>query len=79
MDELQSRMAKKLNHWETRLLDLSRRNRMISYREGGRVSLALREPSLTELYERIVVREESLTFRRPVTEEMDISVDTVFR
>ena len=37
---------KKVEYWENQLLDLSKRNKMLSYRETKRATLKITEPSL---------------------------------
>lgn len=67
-------LDKKLEHWEHQLLDLGKRNKLIHYRETKRATIRLIEPSFNELYERIAVNEETLSFQRTVDKETDIRV-----
>ena len=64
-------LQKKLTLWENRLLDMSKRNRMISFKENGMQCLRFTEPGFDELFESLVVRCQELTIRRPIgrTEE----------
>lgn len=61
-------IERKIDYWKNKLLDLSKRNRMINFPElkiGKRVSrsrLAIYAPSIRELWETLVVNEESLKF-----------------
>ncbi|MBQ9429485.1 MAG: DUF4011 domain-containing protein [Clostridia bacterium] len=47
---------------------------MINYRETGRSTIKLIEPSFSELYDRLVRRDETLTFQRAVDRETDSRV-----
>lgn len=67
-------LDKKLEYWEHQLLDLGKRNKMINYRETKRTTLKLVEPSFDELFNRIALNEETLTFQRAVDRETDIRV-----
>ena len=57
---------KKVEYWENQLLDLGKRNKMISFRETKRATLRILEPSFESLYNRLVVKEEELTFQRAI-------------
>lgn len=70
-------LNKKFDYWQHELLDLGRRNKMINYRETKRSTLKLTEPCLTELYNRICVNEETLTFKRSVDRETDARVFSI--
>lgn len=70
-------MDKKLEYWEHQLLDLGKRNKMINYRETKRTTIKLVEPSFDELFNRLALDEETLTFQRPVDRETDIRVFSI--
>lgn len=70
-------MNKKIEYWEHQLLDLGKRNKMINYRETKRTTIKLVEPSFTELFNRIAVNEQTLTFQRSVDRETDIRVFSI--
>lgn len=70
-------LDKKLDYWEHQLLDLGKRNKMINYRETKRTTLKLVEPGFSELFRRIAVEEETLTFQRSVDRETDIRVFSI--
>lgn len=59
-------LDKKLEYWEHQLLDLGKRNKMINYRETKRTTIKLVEPSFDELFNRLALNEETLTFQRAV-------------
>ena len=70
-------MDKKLEYWEHQLLDLGKRNKMINYRETKRTTIKLVEPSFGELFNRLALNEETLTFQRSVDRETDIRVFSI--
>ncbi len=72
-----SLLDKKLEYWEHQLLDLGKRNKMINYRETKRTTIKLVEPSFGELYKRLAINEETLTFQRSVDRETDIRVFSI--
>lgn len=61
-------IEKKIEYWKNKLLDLSKRNKMINFPElkiGKRVSrswLIINDPSIHELWRTLVIDEESLKF-----------------
>ena len=65
---------RKYDHWKKQLLDLSKRNKMINYRETKRTTLKIFEPGFTELFNRLAVDEEELTFQRPIDKDSDIRI-----
>lgn len=70
-------LNKKIEYWEHQLLDLGKRNKMINYRETKRSTLKLIEPAFDELFQRIAINEETLTFQRAVDRETDIRVFSI--
>ena len=70
-------LNKKIKYWEHQLLDLGKRNRMISYRETKRSTLKLIEPTFEDLFQRLAINEETLTFQRSVDRETDIRVFSI--
>ena len=57
---------RKIEYWKKQLLDLSKRNKMINYRETKRTTLKFLEPEFAELFNRMAIKEEELTFQRPI-------------
>lgn len=72
-----SLLDRKIEYWEHQLLDLGKRNRMINYRESKRSTLKIVEPSLCELFDRLAINEEELTFQRSIDRENDIRVFSI--
>ena len=56
----------KFEAWRHGLLDVSRRNRLISYRRTRRSTLLILDPGPQQLYERLVQKGERLSFRRQI-------------
>ena len=70
-------LNKKIEYWEHQLLDLGKRNKMINYRETKRATLKLIEPAFEDLFQRLAINEETLTFQRSVDRETDIRVFSI--
>lgn len=70
-------LNKKLEYWEHQLLDLGKRNKMINYRETKRTTIKLVEPSFSELFTRLALNDEILTFQRSVDRETDLRVFSI--
>ena len=70
-------LDKKFEYWQNQLLDLGKRNRMINYRETKRATLKLVEPEFEELFRRIAVNEEELSFQSPIDKNSDIRTYSV--
>ena len=70
-------LDKKIEYWEHQLLDLGKRNKMINYRETKRSTLKLIEPAFEDLFQRLAIDEETLTFQRSVDRETDIRVFSI--
>ena len=67
----ESILRAKIKLWQDQLLDLGKRNKMISFRQTRRSTLHLVSPSFEQLYQKIVVEEKELTFQRPIDRETD--------
>ena len=70
-------LDRKIDYWEHQLLDLGKRNKMINYRETKRATLKITEPSIGDLFQRLAVKEEKLTFQRAIDKETDIRVFSI--
>ena len=70
-------LDRKIDYWEHQLLDLGKRNKMINYRETKRATLKITEPSISDLFQRIAIKEEKLTFQRAIDKETDIRVYSI--
>ena len=64
-------MARKIDYdkknelWKNRLLDLSKRNKMLCYRDTKRAGLRITAPSMSKLWSSLVLHEGKLTFPLP--------------
>jgi hypothetical protein len=67
-----SRLERRAEYWKKQLLDLSKRNKMINYRETKRTTLKIQGPEFTELFNRLAVSEEELTFQRSIDKDSDL-------
>lgn len=70
-------LDKKIKTWEDQLLDLGKRNKMISFRESKRSTLKILKPSFEELYQQIVVDEKELTFQKAIDRDSDVRVYSI--
>ncbi|MDR0515526.1 MAG: DUF4011 domain-containing protein [Fibromonadaceae bacterium] len=74
----------KLEFWKNRLLDLGKRNRLISCplpKSTGRVSrtsLLINQPNCIELWSLLAEREQTLVFPMPIEAETNTEVEEVF-
>ena len=69
MDEALSR---KTARWKRELLDTSKRNRMINYRETSRATLKILEPDAATLFNKLAFSEKPLTFQKPINKDTDL-------
>ena len=67
-------LDKKVKIWEDQLLDLGKRNKMISFRESKRATLRILKPGFDELYQQIVAEEQELTFQKTIDRDSDVRV-----
>ncbi|MDR1538045.1 MAG: DUF4011 domain-containing protein [Clostridiales bacterium] len=70
-------LKRKVDSWKNQLLDLTKRNKMINYRESKRTTLKILEPKFTELFNRLAVSEEELTFQSPIDKNSDLRMFSI--
>lgn len=70
-------LDRKIKTWEDQLLDLGKRNKMISFRESKRATLKILKPGFDELYQQIVVDEKELTFQKAIDRDSDVRVYSI--
>lgn len=70
-------LDRKIKTWEDRLLDLGKRNKMISFRESKQATLKILKPGFDELYQQIVVDEKELTFQKALDRDSDVRVYSI--
>ena len=69
--ESKSALTRKIDHWKKELLDTSKRNKMIHYRETSRATVRILEPDAEELFNRLAFSDKPLTFQRPIDKDSD--------
>jgi hypothetical protein len=67
----------KLEAWKSKLLDLSKRNRLLNYRDSKRSNLRILKPAIFDLWEDFVVNENSIEFPYFDEELSDVPNDDV--
>lgn len=77
MDELI--LARKLKLWQNRLLDLSKRNRMISFKDSSSQVIRFNDPGFEELYQKLVVNGRSMQIKRAIDRNVDPAVYAMMR
>ncbi len=75
-DDLET-LDRRIELWKHQLLDLGKRNRMINYRETKLSTLRIIEPGFSELFNRLAIHEEELTFQRPIDKDSDLRTFSV--
>ncbi len=68
----------RIKEWQERLLDLSKRNRLINCKVGPRGVLALEHPTMGQIWERLVMNNRRVTFARRHELLVDSDGDAVF-
>lgn len=68
---LDENFDRRFERWKRELLDTSKRNKMINYRETKRTTLRILEPEASELFNRLAFSEKPLTFQKPVSKDAD--------
>lgn len=61
-----SNVERKVEQWKTRLLDTSRRNRLLYFKESRRGSVQIIEPQPESIFQMLVLDERKLTFSQQV-------------
>lgn len=61
--------AQRIEEWKHKLVDLSRRNRLLFFRPGRTATLEILEPSAAEVFERLAIRAHEWRFWSPGAEE----------
>ncbi len=65
-------MDRKIDHWEKELLDTSKKNKMINYRETKRQTLKILSPEAEELFNQLAFSEKRLSFMKPLSKDSDL-------
>ena len=69
---LDEALSRKTARWKRELLDTSKRNRMINYRETSRATLRILEPDAATLFNKLAFSEKPLTFQKPINKDTDL-------
>ncbi len=64
--QTEQKLKKRIESWKRELLDTSRRNRMINYRETKRSTLQILEPDAFTLFHKLTHSEKALSFQKPI-------------
>lgn len=65
----EARVQRRIEEWKRKLVDLSRRNRLLFFRPGRSVSLRVVDPLPEEIFERFATRAQECRFWAPSSEE----------
>ncbi|VDN48244.1 conserved protein of unknown function [Petrocella atlantisensis] len=66
---LNTKIEKNIDNWKKSLLELGKRNKLISYKETKRSNINIIEPGISKLFEDIVLKEKEMIFPNPVDED----------
>jgi hypothetical protein len=67
-----SPMTRRIEDWKSRLIDLSRRNNLLYFRNSKRRNLSVSSPSMERIFSQLVLKKRSLEFWYP-PEESEVS------
>lgn len=65
---------KKFEVWQQGLLDIGKRNKMMNYRKTKRSTLQITSPSMDSLFQRLVVKDENISFKKRIDTSSDIKL-----
>ena len=65
----------RFDSWKNKLLDLGKRNRLINYKETKSSTLRITQPTIEELFDRLVRKEEEIAFPRSLDEKDNEDVE----
>lgn len=71
MIDYNTKIEKRIEIWKDSLLDPGKRNRLLNYKKTKRSNISIVEPEFMDIYKRIVVNEEKLTFKAPISRNTD--------
>lgn len=64
-EEYNSQMHKRIENWKCRLIDLSKRNNLLYFKQSKRSNLAIINPDALNLFNKLVLRHNRLEFLMP--------------
>lgn len=77
-DDISLKLNGRVSSWKQRLLDLSRRNALISFKDSGKSTLIITSPEPEELFNKLV-KEKQLSFCCPIEDVSDFRTYAVLR
>ena len=63
-----AKVIRRVNDWKLKLIDLSRRNRLINFSPTRNYSVKIEDPTIDSIFERLVVKNRALEIRMPQDE-----------
>src|SRR3990170_1309222 len=66
-----SRVFEYIEEWKSRLIDLSRKNRLLYFKHSNRGNLSVSSPDTETVFSKLVHRKRSLEFWLPPDEQVD--------
>lgn len=74
-----ARVTRRVEEWKQKLVDLTKRNRLLYFRPSKTSTLLIEHPELQTIFERLVVKGRSWEFWLPPDEENQDSEDHLFK
>ena len=68
----------KFDTWRHGLLDVTKKNKLMNYRKTKRATLQITSPSMTDLFKRLVINGDSISFRRQISAGDDLHLTQLF-
>lgn len=65
-------LERKIDRWKRELLDTTKKNKMINFKETKRATLRILEPEASELFNKLAFYDKPLTFQKPINKDTDI-------
>src|SRR4030067_3677999 len=76
-EENDSRVLQHIAEWKSRLIDLSRRNRLLYFKHSKTSNLTVARPDAETVYQKLVVRKRRLEFWIPPEEKDNLPGKTL--
>ncbi|MBI2487566.1 MAG: DUF4011 domain-containing protein [Deltaproteobacteria bacterium] len=73
----ESRVRRYIEEWKQKLVDLTRRNRLIYFKRTKGSTLIITQPDVQTVFERLVIKEANWEFWFPPSEEKDTDEDSI--
>ena len=69
-----SPMTRRIEDWKSRLIDLSKRNKLLYFKPSKRGNLSVSSPSMESIFNRLVLRKRKFEFWYPPPEEPSVRI-----